>query len=195
MKQVFVLLICVYVPLQSMEVARSFLQKTCKKSTLVPSLLHQEVPTLLKHATHQFGKVPGFSKIHAHIYTSADANRWMITKGYIYELFVAWNLHNHGHIIKKFNADYMGNGLARQIDIVTDQWAIECKNIQWERVDQSYEITKELERQFYEQHALVKEGHVTGITWYVIYSYNPIPYAWKIKFNQKGIMYQQGPYQ
>jgi|GEM_PF-4215522 len=163
------------------------------KIALAPSL-HKDTLTILCHATEEFRKIPGYGILYNNIYKAAHEGYTPTTKGYIYELLVAWHLQHHGHIINSFNYTYEGLGYTRQFDIVTDQWAVECKNIEWPYVVRSDKIAQQLERQFCEQRDLVDANLVDGLQWYVMYSYNPIPPAWKEKLRQQRIMFMQGPY-
>jgi hypothetical protein len=153
-----------------------------------------DVDAMVAITDRHFAKVPGYATVKERLYKSLDTNIEQQMRGYAYELEVAWYLkEREKHTICSFDYVYTYPGLAaREIDIVTNLCAVECKCVNWEAIQRSDYITARIARQFTEQAALVRAGLV-GVPHFMVCSKNQIPFAWKVWFLEQGIMYMEGP--
>lgn len=157
---------------------------------------YADVDALTKMTDRHFAEVPGYATLKKRLYASLDTKKEPHIQGYAYELLVACYLvHAEKQTVCAFEQKYTHPELCftREIDIITDRCAIECKNISWEAVQRSAFITASIAKQFSEQAALVHAGLV-GVPYFMVCSKNPIPFAWKTWFWQQAILYMEGPY-
>lgn len=144
----------------------------------------------------RFAAVPGYDTLKNRLYASLDTKTQQQIQGYAYEFEVAWYLEQvEKHTIRSFEQKYTHPVLSftREIDIVTDFCAIECKNINWDAIQRSDYITAHVTKQFIEQGELVRAGLV-GVPYFMVCSKNQIPFNWKVWFHQRSILYMEGPY-
>jgi hypothetical protein len=151
--------------------------------------------SLIAMANPYFEGVPGYDCLKKKLSKSFE-NPNRFAKGYLYELEVALHLmHTRRETIcafeKKFSHPWCFH--TREIDIITDRCAYECKNINWESVQCSDYITQLLVAQFAEQAMLVASG-VVGVPYFMVCSKNEIPVEWKWWFAQHAILYMEGPH-
>lgn len=152
---------------------------------------------IIEETASLFNKVPGYDKLINKFHTALQGRLSHTAKGQLYELEVAFDLYKHGHEIKAFEIFYTDeqSGYAREIDIVTDQCAVECKDIQWNYLLGSPKVRQRFERQLYEQYTIVASGAVGAeVHYFIFYSKQPIP-SWQKKWlKEQHIFYMQGPY-
>lgn len=137
----------------------------------------------------------GYHYVKNNIYRSLESSTAYTAKGYVYELQVAIDLVlRENQTILAFEKKYTHPQLhfIREIDIITDLCAIECKCIKWHSVQRSDYIAAKLATQLSEQYELVQSG-IVGVPHFMIYSKNAIPFDWKVWLSQKGILYAEGP--
>jgi hypothetical protein len=153
-----------------------------------------DVDAMVAITDRHFAKVPGYATVKERLYKSLETTREQQMRGYAYELEVAWYLQQkEKHTICLFDYVYTHPGLAaREIDIVTNLCAVECKYVNWDAIQQSDHITARITKQFTEQAALVRAGLV-GVPHFMVCSKNQIPFEWKVWFWQQGILYMEGP--
>jgi hypothetical protein len=153
-----------------------------------------DVDAMVAITDRHFGVVPGYGTVRERLYKSLDTKTEQQMRGYAYELEIAWYLkEKEKHTICLFDCVYTHPGLAaREIDIVTNLCAVECKCVNWDAIQQSEYITARIAKQFTEQAALVRAGLV-GVPHFMVCSKNQIPFEWKVWFWQQGILYMEGP--
>jgi hypothetical protein len=154
-----------------------------------------DVDAMVAITDRHFGAAPGYVTVKERLYKSLDTKTEPQMRGYAYELEVAWYLkEREKHTICAFDQMYMHPTLdfAREIDIVTNLCAVECKCVNWDAIEQSDYITARITKQFTEQAALVRAGLV-GVPHFMVCSKNQIPFEWKVWFWQQGILYMEGP--
>lgn len=156
----------------------------------------EDVDAITQVTDPYFMQVPGYPELRRKLAQSLDDSRLWIAKGYPYELETALYLLCKEHqTILAFEKKYIHpvSKKKREIDIVTNCCACECKNITWESVQQYPYIAAQLAMQFTEQNELVRSG-VVGVQHFMVCSKNPIPFNWKLWFAQRNILYMEGPY-
>ncbi len=155
----------------------------------------EEIEAILTTTDPLFNAVAGYNCVKNNIYRSLESSSLYTAKGYVYELQVAVDLMlRENQTIVAFEKRYTHPHLhfTREIDIITDSCAIECKCITWQSLQRSAYISAKLVSQLMEQHELVRSG-VVGVPYFMIYSKNAIPFDWKVWLSQKGILYAEGP--
>ena len=142
-----------------------------------------------------FSHVPGYPSLKNQLDKSLHNPHRHTAKGYVYELEVAlYFVKKEKQVIHAFEKKYTHPQLmfTREIDIVTEHCAIECKCIDWLTVLGSKYISEKLASQLAEQNELVRSG-IVGVPCFMVCSKNQIPFDWKIWFAQQGILYMEGP--
>ncbi len=155
----------------------------------------QDVEKITRITDPYFADVPGYPRLKNQLDKALKNPHRYTAKGYVYELEVAlYFLEKENQTICAFEKKYT-HPLARftrEIDIITDSCAIECKNIDWDSVQRSEYISSLIARQFCEQNELVHSG-VVGVPYFMLCSKNQIPFTWKVWLAQRGIFYMEGP--
>lgn len=137
-----------------------------------------------------FKEVPGYKKVVENVYTSFNGFLSHTSKGPLYELQVALDFHSRGHTICAFEKTYKNEKIncERELDIITNLCAIECKNIHWHLAEHSPKILRKIQQQIYDQKALVDSGTI-GVPHYILCSKNEIPLTCRNWLEEQGVFY------
>ena len=82
----------------------------------------------------------------------------------------------------------MGNGATqREFDIITQNKWVECKNLNWEKIDTVRDITRY--KTNFQQQKLIAQHHNK---FFELYSKQPIPTSWKEWFKTNNIIFYEG---
>ena len=152
------------------------------------TLLSQHSDTIYE-AIERFSKTPGFTgKIHTLL---TYANHPSIIKGHIFEVETALSFDEHEEKITNFSYDFKcaKNQIEGSIDLATENYLIECKDVQWEKYIKQDSLKKanKIKAQLLKYQAFTKEPANNQNRTLLLVSKQPIPDAWKNWLNEKHI--------
>lgn len=169
--------------------------------TLEALLIDNTTPFLTEHAETLLKAITLFHHINGFRDTFftllSHAQYPQTASGFLYELEVALQVHEHGECVLSFGRRHEShrdifrtNILNREIDVETKSYWFECKNIHWEKVVKA-DRQEKLKRQLLDEHQLAMEQnqHVKRPKMFVLCSKQPIPENWQEWLNEQEIEY------
>lgn len=152
-----------------------------KALLILPTLL-TPFKTALQQSTPLFNDTPGYAD-NLRLIVAKSQNRGLVN-GHAYEIERALKLAQTGIAVLGFNVMLSSKSLARQFDILTSEYAIECKNIRWKPT-----LNKELQRQFLAQKNII--AHHNNLhnrtRQFQVSSRQPVPERWREWFKTNNI--------
>lgn len=151
--------------------------------------LYREYADTLYEAIDNFSKTAGFARKIYQLLHNAD-NTFFI-KGHMYELETAIALKEDGETVTDFDYEFFcpQRGCTCSIDLVTEHYLIECKNIAWNAYAlNNRHRTTQLQDQLLSYKALSNDENEKNLS-FMLYSKKPITREWKEWLDEHDIEY------